>query len=206
MSGGFLRSDFLEVTSSRWWHVGLRASAVAGLAGAKTLAPDVVLLDITMPGMTGLEATAQFRQQVPNARILILTMHDQGEYVVEAVRAGATGYVLKDSAPAELRTAIRAVHAGDRHFGPGVSDAMAEGLATEAARAGQNAIIERLTRREREVMALVAAGRTNKEAAQALGISPRTVETHREHVMKKLGIRSVAELTKLAMEHGITPA
>ena len=178
--------------------------AAAGLAKARELAPDVILLDITMPGITGLDALARFKADAPGARVLLLTMHDHGEYVVEAIRAGADGYLLKDSAPADLRAAIRAVHAGERQFGPGVSAALAEGLAAEAARTEQDAVIGRLTPREREVMAQVAAGRTNKEAGVALGISPRTVETHRENLMKKLGIRSVAELTRFAVAHGIT--
>jgi len=178
--------------------------AAAGLAKARELAPDVILLDITMPGITGLDALARFKADAPGARVLLLTMHDHGEYVVEAIRAGADGYLLKDSAPADLRAAIRAVQAGERQFGPGVSAALAEGLAAEAARTEQDAVIGRLTPREREVMAQVAAGRTNKEAGVALGISPRTVETHRENLMKKLGIRSVAELTRFAVAHGIT--
>ena len=178
--------------------------AAAGLAKARELAPDVILLDITMPGITGLDALARFKADAPGARVLLLTMHDHGEYVVEAIRAGADGYLLKDSAPADLRAAIRAVHAGERQCGPGVSAALAEGLAAEAARTEQDAVIGRLTPREREVMAQVAAGRTNKEAGVALGISPRTVETHRENLMKKLGIRSVAELTRFAVAHGIT--
>ena len=178
--------------------------AAAGLAKARELAPDVILLDITMPGITGLDALARFKADAPGARVLLLTMHDHGEYVVEAIRAGADGYLLKDSAPADLRAGIRAVHAGERQCGPGVSAALAEGLAAEAARTEQDAVIGRLTPREREVMAQVAAGRTNKEAGVALGISPRTVETHRENLMKKLGIRSVAELTRFAVAHGIT--
>lgn len=184
--------------------VGEAADGEEAVAQAAALTPDVILLDITMPKMNGLQATTALREAVPGSRILILTMHEHGEYVVEALRAGAHGYLLKDSPPAELRRAIVTVHEGGRPLGPGIKDALAEGLAAESTRAEQQAAIGTLTPREREVMALVAAGRTSKEAGAELGISSRTVESHRENVMKKLGIRSVAELTRLALEHGIT--
>lgn len=183
--------------------VGEAADGGEAVAQAQALTPDVILLDLTMPGMGGLEATAALRTAVPASRILVLTMHDHGEYVVEALRAGAHGYLLKDSAPVELRHAIETVHAGGRHLGPGIKDALAEGLAQATSKAGERAAIDTLTPREREVMALVATGRTSKEVGAELGISSRTVETHRESVMKKLGIRSVAELTRLALEHEI---
>jgi two-component system response regulator NreC len=184
--------------------VGEAADGAAGIVQARALTPDVVLLDLTMPGVGGLEAAPELLKAVPGIKVLVLTMHEHGEYVVEAMRAGAHGYVLKDSPPADLRTAIRTVHAGQPYLGPGVSDAMRAGLATQAARVQRQAMIDALTPRERQVMTLVAQGSTNKEAATVMGISPRTVETHRENVMKKLDITSVAELTKLALEYGLT--
>jgi DNA-binding NarL/FixJ family response regulator len=176
--------------------VGEARDGADALVQAASTAPDVVLLDLTMPGTGGLTAAEQLRAAVPACRILILTMHEHGEYVIQAVRAGAHGYVLKDSAPAELRDAIRAVHQGKPFFGPQVAEAMREGLQAERR-------IDKLTPREREVMEHVAQGATNKEIAGALGISPRTVESHRESLMKKLAVRSVAELTRLALEHGM---
>jgi DNA-binding NarL/FixJ family response regulator len=130
--------------------------------------------------------------------VLVLSMHDNPEYVRESVRAGAHGYLLKDSAGTELRAAIRAVHQGEEYFSDSVTrDAGEEGEAESAGRVGI------LTGREREVLAGIARGRTNKEIAAELGISHRTVETHRESLMRKLRIRTVAGLTKLALEEGM---
>jgi DNA-binding NarL/FixJ family response regulator len=145
--------------------------------GMKTLAlaeqhrPDVIVLDLTMPGESGLEIAARLRDAVPESRLLILTMHERGEYVLEAVRAGALGYVLKDAGPDELRDSVR--------------------------------VLKGLSPREREVLALVTNGKTNKEIGAELGISPRTVESHRESLVKKLRIRTVAELTRFAVETGL---
>jgi DNA-binding NarL/FixJ family response regulator len=164
--------------------------------------PDVVLLDITMPGASGLQAAAQIRRAMPHTRILMLSMHDNPEYVLESIRAGADGYLLKDSAAIELRQAIRAVHRGDEYF----SAPIAQRLRTTTAHGHGNDVagpLDVLTAREREVLVGIALGRTNKEIAAELGISHRTVETHRESLMRKLGIRTVAGLTKLALETGM---
>jgi DNA-binding NarL/FixJ family response regulator len=164
--------------------------------------PDVVLLDITMPGASGLQAAAQIRRAMPHTRILMLSMHDNPEYVLESIRAGADGYLLKDSAAIELRQAIRAVHRGDEYF----SAPIAQRLRATTAHGHGNDVagpLDVLTAREREVLVGIALGRTNKEIAAELGISHRTVETHRESLMRKLGIRTVAGLTKLALETGM---
>lgn len=170
---------------------------------ARSHSPDVVLLDITMPGESGLEAAARLRSEVPDTRVLILTMHDRGEYVLEAVRAGAHGYVLKDAPPNDLRTAVRTVHDGREYFSQGAAGKLNDALRDELVREQQQFSLGTLTVREREVLTLVAGGETSKEIADRLGISPRTVESHRENLSHKLGIRSVAQLTRFAVETGL---
>jgi DNA-binding NarL/FixJ family response regulator len=139
-------------------------------------------------------------------RILVLSMHDEPEYVLEAVRAGADGYVLKDVAPAELRAAIAAVHEGREYFSARVTHQLGVGLREEIDREQRKGRLDSLTAREVEVLLMVAQGMTNRGIAETLGISPRTVETHRERVMAKLRIRSVAGLTRFVMEQGLDGA
>ncbi len=161
-------------------------------------APDVVVLDITMPEETGLHAAARLREALPSARILMLSMHDQAEYVREGMRIGTHGYLLKDSAGEELRAAIHAVHAGGTFFSPAVVRRLS--AADTAPIAAPTAQLEQLTPRERDVLGGVARGLTNKAIAAELGISRRTVEAHRESLMRKLEIHSVAGLTRFALE------
>jgi RNA polymerase sigma factor (sigma-70 family) len=167
--------------------------------------PDVIVLDITMPGDSGLEILPRLRETLPEVRVLILSMHDHPQYVMEAVRAGADGYVLKDARPGELREAIRSIRRGEPFFSPLVARQLGEGLRQEAEREGQRELLEALTARERDVLRRIADGRTNKEIASELGISPRTVESHRESLMRKLRIRTIAGLTRFAMETGLAP-
>jgi two-component system response regulator NreC len=176
---------------------------IEAMALAKEHEPDVVVLDITMPHESGLAVAARLRRSVPETRVLMLTMHDRGEYVLEAVRAGAHGYVLKDAGPAELRDAVRAVNAGQEFFSPSVAGRLSAALRGELVREQQDGLVEVLTGREREVLTLIAKGRTNKEIGAELGISPRTVESHRESVVRKLRIRTVAGLTRFAIEAGL---
>ncbi len=177
------------------------ATAAEAVRLAESHRPDVVLLDITMPGESGLQAAARLRRSVPEARILILSMHDNPEYVLESVRAGAHGYLLKDSAATELRQAIRAVHRGEEYFSAPIAHRLRAAVRGQAGELPGP--LEVLTGREREVLVGIALGRTNKEIAGELGISHRTVETHRESLMRKLGIKTVAGLTKLALETGL---
>lgn len=165
--------------------------------------PDVVVLDVTMPGKTGLEVAKELRDAGSGVRVLILSMHDEPEYVLEAVRAGADGYVLKDMAPAELRAAVLSIHEGKESFSGRVTHQLSVGLRKELEDEQQRSRISSLTPRETEVLTLVARGHTNRGIAEELGISPRTVETHRERVMAKLRIRSVAGLTRFVMEQGL---
>lgn len=170
---------------------------------ARELRPDVVLLDVTMPGRTGLEVTRELRADELDAGVLILSMHDDPEYVLQAVRAGADGYVLKDVTPAELRKAIQTVHEGREYFAERVTHQLSVGLRAELEREQRKSRLESLTARETEVLVLVADGLTNREIAERLEISPRTVETHRERVMTKLRIRTVAGLTRFVVEEGL---
>ena len=163
--------------------------------------PDVVVLDITMPEETGLKAAARLRELLPTARVLLLSMHDQAEYVREGMRIGTHGYILKDSAGEELRAAIRAVHAGGTFFSPAVVRRITATPPVETPTA--SALLEALTPRERDVLDGVARGLTNKAIAGELGISRRTVEAHRESLMRKLEIHNVAGLTRFALEAGL---
>jgi RNA polymerase sigma factor (sigma-70 family) len=165
--------------------------------------PDVAILDITMPGMSGIEVLTKLRQKPARAGVLILSMHDHAEYVLGAVRAGADGYVLKNAGPAEVRDAVRAVAEGREAFSPRIRQQLSSALRDEAARAAGRDRLEQLTPREREVLARVAGGKTSREIAEEFGISHRTIETHRESIMRKLQIRTVAGLTRFAMEAGL---
>ena len=183
-------------------------NAAQALALAAEHRPDVIVLDVSMPGESGLRAAPRLREAVPEARILIMSMHDNAEYVREGVRAGASGYLLKDSAAAELRMAVRAVHAGGSYFStPAAQGLTGTGTATEGRDGpdgpeGALPPLDVLTARERDVLEGIARGLTNKEIAGELGISHRTVETHRESLMRKLGIRTVAGLTRYVMDVG----
>jgi DNA-binding NarL/FixJ family response regulator len=185
--------------------VGEAANGEQALALARSQRPDVVVLDVTMPGESGLRVAPKLRAAVPGARVLIMSMHENAEYVREGVRAGASGYLLKDSAAAELRLAVRAVHAGGTYFSThaalGLSGAVVPAPAVEPEPPAP-ASADGLTARERDVLGGIARGLTNKEIAAELGISHRTVETHRESLMRKLNIRTVAGLTRYVLDGG----
>jgi DNA-binding NarL/FixJ family response regulator len=181
------------------------ATGADALALALAHRPDVVLLDITMPGETGLKAAARLREAMPSIRILMLSMHDNAEYVREGMRIGTHGYILKDSAGEELRAAIRAVHAGGTFFSPTVVRRL---TAAPEPPAPPPATVQLavLTPRERDVLQGIVDGHTNKAIAAQLGISRRTVEAHRESLMRKLEIHNVAGLTRFALEAGMLPS
>jgi DNA-binding NarL/FixJ family response regulator len=184
--------------------VGEAASGRQAVEVAERTQPDVVVLDISMPQGTGLEVLAELRRRAPAARVLVLSVHDDTEYVLESVRAGAAGYLRKDTTPDNLRAAVRAIAAGNGWFSPEVARHLTAAIRDESgAPVPAPPAAGPLTAREREVLARVARGLTNKEAAAELGISIRTVETHRDNLMRKLGIHTVAGLTKYALEIGI---
>lgn len=175
-------------------------TAEAALAAIRTHAPDVVVMDITLPDRSGIALTEQVRREHPAVRILMLSVHDHPEYVLESARAGAHGYLRKDSLPDELRAAIRRIHEGQTAFQGGrrePSDSAAPVLSAAADR------VDLLTRRERDVLVGIAAGKSNKEIAGDLSLSVRTVESYRETLMAKLGIRTTAGLTRFAIEAGL---
>lgn len=183
--------------------VGEASNGHEAVRKARQLLPDIILLDISMPHMNGLEAIALLRKQAPNAKVIILTMHNTREYVSQIVRSGARGYMLKDSSPAELLQAIKLVHAGEVFFSPAVSRVLVDELAGNGRRNPSVPGPAPLSDREREVLTHIAGGLNNKEIASRLGIGVRTIETHRERIMRKLDIHSVAGLTKFAIAKGM---
>jgi DNA-binding NarL/FixJ family response regulator len=163
--------------------------------------PDVAVLDITMPRLSGLEAARRIRKLLPRCRILVLTMHDENEFVLKMVRAGVAGYLVKDGAAAELLTALKAVGAGRSYFGAQATRALAD--VAEGEQPLPEDPLTRLTEREREVLHLLIEGKTNAQVAGVLCISPKTVDNHRTHLMEKLGVHSAAELLRFAARHGL---
>ena len=183
--------------------VGEASEGTDAVALTGELQPDVVVLDITLPGKSGLRLVEALRKAAPGARILMLSVHDQTEYVVQSVRAGAHGYLRKDTTPNDLRQAIRAVHQGDSFYSPAAARHLTEALRNPPPAPEGNGGLASLTGREREVLLGIVRGQTNRQIAGDLGISVRTVESHRDSLMRKLGIRSVAGLTRFAIENGM---
>ena len=161
--------------------------------------PDVVLMDVVMPGKSGIEGTPSLLQAVPDAKVLVLSMQDDPRYVREAFDAGASGYVLKEAADTEVVSAVRAVARGERYVDPVLGARLVAAEAEERRRAAADPLSER----EREVLRLLALGHTNQEIAKMLYISVRTAETHRAHIMRKLGLSSRAELVRHALSVGL---
>lgn len=168
------------------------------------LKPDVLLLDLMMPGLNGQEVARKVCKRSPQTHVVVLSMHSSEPYVMEALRNGAAGYVLKDASGADLIHAVREVMAGRRYLSPPLSERAIDAYQEKAKSAGWERY-DMLTTRERETLQLVAEGRTNNEIAGRLGISPRTAETHRTHLMRKLQLRTHTDLIKYAIERGIIP-
>src|SRR5438874_3301071 len=167
------------------------------------LQPDIILMDITMPEMNGLEATRHIKKLVPESKILFLTMHEHDEYVFQALRAGASGYMLKEAADTELISALHVIQTGQFYLSP-MAQSVLVGDYLQRVRIGEEKdSYSSLTEREREILKLVAEGYTNNQIAERLVISPKTVDTHRTHVMDKLDLHSRAELVKYAMRRGL---
>lgn len=179
--------------------VGEAANADRAVFEAIEHRPDVVLMDVMMPGKSGIEGMPALMQAVPDAKVLILSMQDDPRYVQEAFDAGASGYVLKEAADTEVVAAVRAVAGGERYVHPALGARLVAAAAAERKRAE----IDPLSEREREVLRLLALGHTNQEIAKMLFISVRTAETHRAHIMQKLGLASRAELVRYALSEGL---
>jgi DNA-binding NarL/FixJ family response regulator len=167
-----------------------------------TLRPDIVLMDISMPGLNGIEATRQIRQEYPDVKVVVLSMHTNEEYVFQVLRAGARGYVLKQSDSLEVLTAIRAAATGGSFLSPPISGAIIDGYMSRADIRRQGAELNPLTPREREVLQLLAEGQSNQKIAELLSISVKTVETHRANTMNKLALTDKTELVKYALRKG----
>lgn len=164
--------------------------------------PDVVLMDISMPGLNGIEATRQIQQRHPAVKVVVLSMHANEEYVFQVLQAGASGYVLKQSDSLEVVSAIRAAVAGGSFLSPPISRTVIEDYLRRAQARGRGSDAEQLTSREREVLQLLAEGKSNRDIADELSISIKTVETHRANMMTKLGLSSKTELVKYALRKG----
>ncbi|MCF7875795.1 response regulator transcription factor [Candidatus Bipolaricaulota bacterium] len=165
--------------------------------------PEIVIMDITMPGLNGIEATKLINERYPETKVLVLTRHSKEEYVFEALKAGASGYIVKEDLPEELTSAVRTVTKGNRYFSPSITTKIVDKLLEEDGGETENLGKSPLTSREREVLQLIAEGNTNREIAEILTVSKKTVGTHRSNLMEKLDIHNVADLTKYAIEAGI---
>lgn len=183
--------------------VGEAAEGKAALSEVRTLQPDVVLMDITMPGMSGLEATRQIKAQWPEVQVLALTMHENEEYFFQILHAGASGYVLKGASSAELLSAIRAAARGDVFLHPSLARKLVGDYLRRVGVGEEQPSFDRLTPREKEVLTLIAEGYTNREIAERLVISPSTVQTHRARIMEKLNLQNRTELIKYAIRRGL---
>jgi DNA-binding NarL/FixJ family response regulator len=177
------------------------ADGIDAVDKAVQFRPDVVIVDLSMPRLSGIEVIRRLREAVPATRVLVLTMHQEDEYILQAVRAGASGYLVKDSAATELLAAVRSVHAGRGHFGPQAARTLADQL--QHPERTLDDPYGRLTAREREVFHLMAEGHTTKEIARRLGIGVKTAENHRGRVLGKLDVRNTAELVRYALRKGL---
>jgi DNA-binding NarL/FixJ family response regulator len=185
--------------------VGVAADGREAVRMTKKLKPDIVILDITMPGLSGIEAAAQIRAQEPQTRLIALSMHSDRRYVTGALAAGVSGYLVKDCALEELALALKTVEKGQVYLSPRIAGVVVESLQQAAPAAAASADSGgRLTGRVREVLQLIAEGHSVREIAALLNVSAKTVETHRSQLMKKLGIANVAGLTKYAIREGLT--
>jgi DNA-binding NarL/FixJ family response regulator len=184
--------------------VGEASNGREALQMARDLQPNIIVMDIAMPELNGLEATRQIVAAQVDVKVLILSMHSSRQFVSEVLKAGASGYLLKNNALRELPLAINAVANGKVYLSPGVAELVVEDYVRHVPATGKVAFAT-LSAREREVLQLLAEGKTSKEIANSLTVSVKTVESHRSQIMDKLGIRTVAELTKFAVREGLTP-
>jgi two-component system response regulator NreC len=183
--------------------VGEAGDGLEAIRSVQKHSPDLVLIDLSMPRMSGLDAIKEIKRMTPQTKIIVLTIHSTEEYIVAALRAGADGYVLKEGDSEELLTAIRRVLEGKRYLTPSISTALIDWLLQRKEGSGIRSAWDTLTQREKEVLKLIAEGHSNKESADLLCISVKTVEKHRSNLMAKLGVHNAAALTAWAAEKGL---
>lgn len=183
--------------------VGEAEDGRAAIRRVETLLPDLVLMDLSMPRMNGLEAIKDIKKQSPDTKIVALTVHKAEEYILATLKAGADGYVLKDAHHSELVLALKNVLSGKRYLSPGISEKVIEGYLEGRKALKPASIYDTLTQREREILKLIAEGYKNKEVADYLCISLKTVEKHRANLIKKLDLHNAAALTAFAIEKGL---
>lgn len=186
-----------------WEVVGEASDGRDAVRQAETNHPDVAVLDIGMPLLNGIEATRQIVRRCPDVRVLILSMHSDEGYIIQALKAGATGYLLKDSVDTDLIRGVAAVASGKSFFSPAVAKVMLDDYVRHLADKGIADRFESLSQREREIFQLIAEGHSNKEIAELLSVSPATIETHRAHVLQKLDVHNTAELVLYAVRRGV---
>ena len=200
-----LRQGLRKILQERadWEVVAEAGDGREALRQALAVQPDVAILDIGMPLMNGIEATRQMVRRLPDLRILILSMHANEAYIIQALKAGAKGYLLKDSADNELLRAVNAVAGGKSFFSPAAAKVMLDDYVRQLAEKGIADRYDSPSEREREIFQLVAEGHTNKEIAALLSVSPATIETHRSHILQKLDVHNTAELVLYAVRRGV---
>lgn len=198
-----LRQGLRSLLSEHFVVVGEAADGKAAITQALQLQPDVVLMDISLPGMNGMEATTHIKRRLPEVRVIMLTALKPLEYLRESLRVGVDGYLLKNASYEELLTAVRSVVQGKIYLSPDVSSQLVDGFLHPGQQGEDSSPLKRLTARERSILQLIAEGRTNRTTAEFLSVSPKTVEKHRARLMHKLGLRNAAELTLVALELGL---
>lgn len=200
-----VRQGLRKVLEERadWEVVAEAGDGREAIRQAEELKPDIAIIDIAMPLLNGIEATRQIAKRSPSTRVLVLTMHSDEAYVNQMLQAGAAGYLLKESADVDLIQAVSAVSKGKSFFSPGVARVMLDDYVRQLAEKGITDRYESLSAREREIFQLIAEGKTNKEIAALLSISPSTVETHRARIMEKLDLHSAAEIVLYAVRKGV---
>ena len=184
--------------------VGIASNGRDAVRQVQRFDPDVVVMDIAMPELNGIEATAQICEACLCTRVIILSMHDTTEHIFQALKAGAKGYLLKESAGKEVVTAVRSVHAGRRYLSQRIEEKVIEDYILQHQIASPQSPIEKLSSREKEILQLVVEGKSSAEIAETLFISPKTVETYRSRLMQKLGVKNLPGLIKFAIQHGLT--
>jgi DNA-binding NarL/FixJ family response regulator len=184
--------------------VGIASNGRDAVRQVQKFNPDVVVMDIAMPELNGIEATARICEASPSIRVIILSMHDTSEHIFQALKAGAMGYLIKESAGKEVITAVRTVHSGRRYLSQKIEEKVIENYIDYRKTAPDRSPLDKLSLREREILQLVVEGKSSAMIAESLFLSPKTIETYRSRLMQKLDIKDLPSLVKFAIQHGIT--